>query len=171
MQSSLTRGIASMYQPLIDRAQSTQWPEELRGSAEYTLHNLKVRVCSDPNEAEKLLARIIESGKKLNVSIGSAIIERFELLSMLGRHGEARVFMENAVRENSSDPTLMRYIQSLMQQSEMAARGNSGLGGQSSAGNIADAGGANSSGIWTPDGPSGSSPDSAGGGSKLWVPD
>jgi hypothetical protein len=53
----------------------------------------------------------------------------------------------------------------------MAARGNSGLGGQSAAGNIADAGGANSSGIWTPDGPSGSSPDSAGGGSKLWVPD
>jgi tetratricopeptide (TPR) repeat protein len=171
MQSSLTRGISSMYQPLIDRAQSTQWPEELRGSAEYTLHNLKVRVCSDPNEAEKLLARIIESGKKLNVSIGSAIIERFELLSMLGRHGEARVFMESSVRENSSDPTLMRYIQSLMQQSEMAARGNSGLGGQSAAGNIADAGGANSSGIWTPDGPSGSSPDSAGGGSKLWVPD
>jgi tetratricopeptide (TPR) repeat protein len=169
MQSSLTRGIASMYQPLIDRAQNVQWPEEIKGSAEYTLNNLKVRVCSDPNEAEKLLARIIETGKKLNVSIGSAIIERFELLTMLGRHGEARVFLESSVRENSTDPTLMRYIQSLMQQSEMAARG-SALGAQGQ-GSISDSGAASSSGIWTPDGPGGSSPDSAGGGSKLWVPD
>jgi hypothetical protein len=132
-----------------------------------------VRSSTDPNEAEKLLARIIETGKKLNLSVGSAIVERFELLNMLGRSTEARVFMESSLRENPSDPTLLRYIQALMQQSEMMARGRGGVSGQSAAGisDSANAGGNSTGGIWTPDSQSGPSQDSSGGGSKLWVPD
>ena len=173
MQSSLTRGVSSMYPALIDRAQSMQWPDDLKGSAEYTIYNLRVRSSTDPNEAEKLLARIIETGKKLNLSVGSAIVERFELLNMLGRSTEARVFMESSLRENPSDPTLLRYIQALMQQSEMMARGRGGVSGQSAAGisDSANAGGNSTGGIWTPDSQSGPSQDSSGGGSKLWVPD
>jgi tetratricopeptide (TPR) repeat protein len=174
MQSALTRGVSSMYPALIDRAQSMQWPDELKGSAEYTIYNLRVRAANDPNEAEKLLARIIECGKKLNLSVGGAIIERFELLQMLGRSAEARVFLETSLRENSSDPTLMRYIQALMQQSEMMARNRAGMGGQASSGILSDAGSASAgdsgSGLWTPDSGSGPSQDSSGG-SKLWVPD
>lgn len=175
MQSSLTRGVASMYPALISRAESMQWPDELKGSAEYTIYNLKVRSATDPNEAEKLLARIIESGKKLNLSVGGAIIERFELLQMLGRSAEARVFLETSLRDHSSDPTLMRYIQALMQQSEMAARGRSQMGGPGAVGGISDAASAGSNassgGLWTPDGSDSSSQDSSGGGSKLWIPD
>lgn len=174
MQSSLTRGVGSMYPALIDRAQSTQWPEELKGSAEYTVYNLKARSCSDPNEAEKLLARIIESGKKLNLSVGGAIVERFELLNMLGRSTEARLFMENSLKENPSDPTLLRYIQALMQQSEMMARNRAGMGAPGAVGGISDSGAGqagNGSGIWTPDSGDGPAQDSSGGGSKLWIPD
>jgi thioredoxin-like negative regulator of GroEL len=173
MQSSLTRGVSSMYPALIDRAQSMQWPEELKGSAEYTIYNLRVRSSSDPNEAEKLLARIIETGKKLNLSVGGAIVERFELLNMLGRSTEARVFMESSLRENSSDPTLLRYIQALMQQSEMMARGRGGAGGPGANGGISDVGQSNAgnsgTGLWTPDG--GDGPQDSSGGSKLWIPD
>jgi len=175
MQSALTRGVGSMYPALTSRSQAMQWPEELKDSAEYTVYNLKVRSATDPNEAEKLLARIIESGKKLNLSVGGAIIERFELLQMLGRSAEARVFMETSLRENQSDPTLMRYIQALMQQSEMAARGRASMAGPGAVGGISDAASpgsaANNGGIWTPDSPDGSAQDSSGGGSKLWIPD
>lgn len=173
MQSSLTRGVSSMYPALIERAQSMQWPEEFKGSAEYTIYNLRVRICTDPNEAEKLLARVIESGKKLNLSVGGAIVERFELLQYLGRAAEARVFMESSLRENQSDPTLLRYIQALMQQQEALSR-RAAMGGQASAGGISDVTSAgasgNSSGLWTPDSGDGPSPESSGG-SKLWIPD
>jgi hypothetical protein len=173
MQSSLTRGVSSMYPALIERAQSMQWPEDLKGSAEYTIYNLRVRTCTDPNEAEKLLARVIESGKKLNLSVGGAIVERFELLQYLGRAAEARVFMESSLRENQSDPTLLRYIQALMQQQEMLSR-RAAMGAQGSAGGLSDVASAgqgnSSSGIWTPDSGDGQSPESSGG-SKLWIPD
>ena len=173
MQSSLTRGVSTMYPALIERAQSIQWPEDLKGSAEYTLYNLRVRICTDPNEAEKLLARVIESGKKLNLSVGGAIVERFELLQYLGRAAEARVFMESSLRENQSDPTLLRYIQALMQQQEALSR-RAAMGAQGSAGGISDVASAgangNSSGIWTPDSGDGPSAESSGG-SKLWIPD
>ena len=162
-----------MYPALIERAQSIQWPEDLKGSAEYTLYNLRVRICTDPNEAEKLLARVIESGKKLNLSVGGAIVERFELLQYLGRAAEARVFMESSLRENQSDPTLLRYIQALMQQQEALSR-RAAMGAQGSAGGISDVASAgangNSSGIWTPDSGDGPSAESSGG-SKLWIPD
>ncbi len=173
MQSSLTRGVSSMHPGLIQRAQSMQWPDELKESAEYTLYNLRVRTATDPNEAEKLLVRIIETGKKLNLSVGRAIVERFELLQMLGRQAEARIFMESSLRENPSDPTLLRYIQALMQQSEMMSRGRGGMGAQGPAGSISDAGSGgagNQSGIWTPDSGDGPSSESSGG-SKLWIPD
>ena len=167
MQSALTRGVTSMYSAYIAKAEATQWPEELKLSAEYTLLNLKLRISGDAAEAEKVLARIIEAGKKLGVPVGNAVLERFEILSMLGRQGEARQFLESSLRENPNDPALLRFVQmAMMQQRQMAAR-SGGAGGI-----ISDPTGGNtdpSSGLWTPD--SGNSGPSGSGGSKLWTPD
>jgi hypothetical protein len=179
MQSSLTRGATSMFSALVAKAESVQWPEELKNSADYTTLNIKLRTVSSPEEAEKILARIIEGGKKLQVPIGNAVLERFEILSMLGRQGEARQFLESSLRENPNDPALLRFVQAaMMQQRQMAARAGGMPGAMSGAmsgagGVISDAGGGRtdpSSGLWTPD--SGNSgPSDAAGGSKLWVPD
>ena len=167
MPSPLTRGVTSMDSAYIARAEATQWSEELKLSAEYTLLNLKLRISVDAAEAEKVLASIIEAGKKLGVPVGNAVLERFEILSMLGRQGEARQFLESSLRENPNDPALLRFVQmAMMQQRQMAAR-SGGAGGI-----ISDPTGGNtdpSSGLWTPD--SGNSGPSGSGGSKLWTPD
>jgi tetratricopeptide (TPR) repeat protein len=177
MQSAMTRSVSSMYNTLVARGEAMQWPDEMKLSAEYTVLNLKTRTSSDPTQAANYLARIIEAGKKLNLPVGNAILERFELLNMLERRGEARQFLESSLRENPNDPVLLQFIQmAMMQQQQMAARGRGGVplpGGAS--GSLSDGGaapGSDASGLWTPD--SASSPpqggSSSGGGSKLWIP-
>jgi hypothetical protein len=122
------------------------------------------------------LARIIESGQKLGLPVGNAILERFELLNMLDRRAEARQFLETSLRENPNDPVLLQFIQAAMlQQQRMAARGRGAPAMPSAAGGISDGMAApsseSSSGLWTPDAADGpASGSSAGGGSKLWIP-
>jgi hypothetical protein len=175
MQSALTRSVSSMFGELIRRSEATQWPEDIKLSAEYTTLNLKTRIATDPVEAESLLTRIIESGKKLDLPVGNAILERFELLNMLERRGEARQFLESSLRENPNDPVLLQFIQMAMmqQQQQMAARGRGGMPG-GMGGSIGDAGASPSSepasGLWTPDSAPSQPSGSSGGGSKLWIP-
>jgi hypothetical protein len=177
MQSVLTRGVSTMYRSLVTKAETVAWPEDFQLSAEYTVLNLKTRTVTDPLQAEKLLARIIEVGKQLQIPVGNAVLERFEILNMLDRRTEARHFLESSLRENPNDPVLLQFLQAaMMQQQQMAARGRGGMpldaaipGAPSSP---MASGGSGSSGLWTPDAPqspsSGASP--AGGGSKLWIP-
>jgi len=181
MQSVLARSVTTMYRSLVEKSDTIAWPEDFRLSAEYTTLNLKTRTVTDPAEADKLLLRIIETGKLLQLPVGNAILERFEILNMLERRTEARQFLETSLRENPNDPVLLQFLQAaMMQQQQMAARrsgmpggpgmpGGSGLPG---AGSVAPAGGGTtSSGIWTPDGPSQPSPSApVSGGSKLWIP-
>jgi hypothetical protein len=177
MQSVLARGVSTMYQPLVTKAETVTWPPEFQVSAEYTILNLKTRIVTDPAEAEKLLARIIENGKKLQLPVGNAILERFEILNMLDRRAEARQFLESSLRENPNDPVLLQFLQAaMMQQQQMAARSRGGMPidpAMAGPGAVAAGGsGTTSSGIWTPDGPSQPSPSAPaqGGGSKLWIP-
>jgi tetratricopeptide (TPR) repeat protein len=172
MQSSLTRSVQSMFQALIAKAEGMEWPEETKLSAEYTILNLKTRTATDPAQAEVLLARIIETGKKLSLPVGNAILERFELLNMLERRTEARHFLESSLRENPNDPVLLQFLQmAMMQQQQMAARGRGGMP-EGAGGAISDLSpsSAPASGLWTPDAPSQPAPSSPGGGSKLWIP-
>ncbi|MCU0706898.1 MAG: hypothetical protein MUF23_01260 [Pirellula sp.] len=178
MQSVLARSVSTMYRPLVTRAETIQWPDELKLSAEYTILNLKTRVVSDPSEADRLLARVIETGKQLGLPVGNAILERFEILNMLERRAEARQFLESSLRENPNDPVLLQFLQAaMMQQQQMAARARGGMppGAMppgAATGSIADtptAGNASQSGLWTPDSAGQAAP-SSGGGSKLWIP-
>jgi tetratricopeptide (TPR) repeat protein len=173
MQSAMTRTVTSMFSVLVARAETMAWPEDMKLSADYTVLNLKTRVATDPDKAEVYLARIIETGKKLNLPVGNAILERFELLNMLDRRAEARQFLESSLRENPNDPVLLQFIQmAMMQQQQMAARGRPGPGAVGSLSDRTGGGNAESpSGLWTPDsaGPADSDP-AAGGGSKLWIP-
>lgn len=176
MQSAMSRGVTSIYPNLIAAGDAMAWPEEMKLSADYTLLNLKVQLSSDPNQAIQYLARIIESGQKLGLPVGNAILERFELLNMLDRRAEARQFLETSLRENPNDPVLLQFIQAAMlQQQQMAARGRGapampGAGGAISDG-IAAPSSESSSGLWTPDAADGpASGGSSGGGSKLWIP-
>ncbi|MBM3964246.1 MAG: hypothetical protein FJ308_04155 [Planctomycetes bacterium] len=175
MQSALTRSVSSMFGELIRRSEATAWPEDIKLSAEYTTLNLKTRIATDPVEAESLLIRIIDAGKKLNLPVGNAILERFELLNMLERRGEARQFLESSLRENPNDPVLLQFIQMAMmqQQQQMAARGRGGMP-RGMGGSIGDAGVSPSSepasGLWTPDSAPSQPSGSSGGGSKLWIP-
>ncbi len=166
MQSALTRAVNSMFESLVAKGESMQWPEDTQLSAEYTILNLKTRTSTDPIQAEGLLARVIEVGKKLQLPVGNAILERFELLNMLERRTEARQFLESSLRENPNDPVLLQFIQmAMMQQQQMAGRGPAAgsISGGSPAAAAAPAGG-----IWTPDA---AEPASGGsGGSKLWIP-
>jgi tetratricopeptide (TPR) repeat protein len=181
MQSVLAHSVTTMYRTLVAKSETMSWPSDFQTSAEYTVLNLKTRTVSDPVEAEKLLARIIEAGKKLNVSVGNAILERFEILNMLDRRTEARQFLESSLRENPNDPVLLQFLQAaMMQQQQMAARARSampmgtGMPGAEipGPGGVAAAGGTTASGLWTPDGPSQPSPSdpASSGGSKLWIP-
>lgn len=174
MQSVLARSVSTMYRPLVAKSETVSWPEDFKLSAEYTVLNLKSRLVSDPLEAEKLLARIIDAGKQLQLPVGNAILERFELLNMLDRRAEARQFLESSLRENPNDPVLLQFLQAaMMQQQQMAARSrgmamDSGMPMASPA----SSGGTTSSGLWTPDAPASPAPNSnpSGGGSKLWIP-
>jgi hypothetical protein len=175
MQSVLARSVTSMYRTLVSKAETVSWPSEFQTSAEYTVLNLKTRTVADPVEAEKLLARIIDAGKKLNVSVGNAILERFEILNMLDRRTEARQFLESSLRENPNDPVLLQFLQAaMMQQQQMAARARAAMPGGDipGPGGVAAAGGTTASGLWTPDAPSQPSPSApaSSSGSKLWIP-
>ena len=172
MQSALSRGVASVYENLAQCSEQMQWPEEFKLSAEYTQLNLKTRAISDPNDAERLLKRIVELGKQLQVPIGNAVLERVEVLNMLGRSAESRQFLEQSLRENPNDPVLLQFMQMAMmrQQQAMRSRGGVSVGG----GAVPASGAPAPSGLWTPDQAAEPHPSSgstsSGGGSKLWIP-
>lgn len=168
MQSSLQRGVTSMYENLVQRSEQMQWPEESRLSAEYTQLNLKTRTTTDPLEAESLLRRIVEAGKELGVPIGNAVLERVEVLNMLGRQGESRQFLEQSLRENPNDPVLLQFVQMAMMRQQQAQRGRGGRPEAAVAASSSPA-----SGIWTPgqaEEPQSNAGSGSGGGSKLWIP-
>ena len=168
MQSAMTRGVTSVYENLVQRSEQMPWPDEFKLSAEYTQLNLKTRFTSDPAEAESLLRRIVEAGKELGVPIGNAVLERVEVLNMLGRSGESRQFLEQSLRDNPNDPVLLQFIQMAMARQQQAQRGR---GGRPEAAMTSSA--APSSGLWTPgqsDEPQSSAGSGSGGGSKLWIP-
>ena len=168
MQSSLQRGVTSIYENLVQRSEQMQWPEESRLSAEYTKLNLKTRTTTDPLEAESLLRRIVEAGKELGVPIGNAVLERVEVLNMLGRQGESRQFLEQSLRENPNDPVLLQFVQMAMMRQQQAQRGRGGRPEASIAASSSPA-----SGIWTPgqsEEPQSNAESGSGGGSKLWIP-
>ncbi len=168
MQSSLQRGVTSMYENLVQRSEQMQWPEESRLSAEYTQLNLKTRTTTDPLEAESLLRRIVEAGKELGVPIGNAVLERVEVLNMLGRQGESRQFLEQSLRENPNDPVLLQFVQMAMMRQQQAQRARGGRPEAAVAASSSPA-----SGIWTPgqsEEPQSNAGSSSGGGSKLWIP-
>ena len=168
MQSSLQRGVTSMYENLVQRSEQMQWPEESRLSAEYTQLNLKTRTTTDPLEAESLLRRIVEAGKELGVPIGNAVLERVEVLNMLGRQGESRQFLEQSLRENPNDPVLLQFVQMAMMRQQQAQRARGGRPEASVAASSSPA-----SGIWTPgqsEEPQANAESGSGGGSKLWIP-
>ena len=164
MQSALSRGVTSIFDSLAQRSEQMQWPEEFKVSAEYTQLNLRTRTVTDPNDAEKLLKRIVELGKQLEVPIGNAVLERVEVLNMLGRNTESRQFLEQSLRENPNDPVLLQFMQMAMMRQQQAMRARGGEMASSQAA---------SSGLWTPgqsDEPQQSAGGGAGGGSKLWIP-
>lgn len=164
MQSALSRGVTSIFDSLAQRSEQMQWPEEFKVSAEYTQLNLRTRTVTDPNDAEKLLKRIVELGKQLEVPIGNAVLERVEVLNMLGRNTESRQFLEQSLRENPNDPVLLQFMQMAMMRQQQAMRARGGEVATSQAA---------SSGLWTPgqsDEPQQSAGGGSGGGSKLWIP-
>ncbi|MCY2979459.1 MAG: hypothetical protein NTU79_12415 [Planctomycetota bacterium] len=164
MQSALSRGVTSIFESLAQRSEQMQWPEEFKVSAEYTQLNLRTRTVTDPNDAEKLLKRIVELGKQLEVPIGNAVLERVEVLNMLGRNTESRQFLEQSLRENPNDPVLLQFMQMAMMRQQQAMRARGGEVASSQAA---------SSGLWTPgqsDEPQQSAGGGSGGGSKLWIP-
>jgi len=164
MQSALSRGVTSIFESLAKRSEQMQWPEEFKVSAEYTQLNLKTRIVTDPNDAEKLLKRIVELGKQLEVPIGNAVLERVEVLNMLGRNTESRQFLEQSLRENPNDPVLLQFMQMAMMRQQQAMRARGGEVASSQAA---------SSGLWTPGQtaePQQSAGSGSGGGSKLWIP-
>jgi len=167
MQSALTRGVSSVYDNLARRSEQMQWPEEFKLSAEYTQLNLKTRTTNDPNDAEQLLKRIVELGKQLEVPIGNAVLERVEVLNMLGRTTESRQFLEQSLRDNPNDPVLLQFVQMAMMRHQQALRARGGAGAVSPSS-------APSSGLWTPgqseEPQTGSGAGGSGGGSKLWIP-
>ena len=167
MQSALQRGVTSIYENLVQRSQQMQWPDEAKLSAEYTQLNLMTRTTSDPAEAESLLRRIVDAGKMLGIPIGNAVLERVEVLNMLGRSGESRQFLEQSLRENPNDPVLLQFVQMAMQRQQQAQRAR---GGRPEA--AISASSAPASGIWTPgqtEEPQSNASGSSGG-SKLWIP-
>jgi hypothetical protein len=167
MQSALTRGVNSIYEDLARRSEQMQWPEEFKLSAQYTELNLKTRITTDPNEAESLLRQIVELGKQLEVPIGNAVLERVEVLNMLGRSAESRQFLEQSLRDNPNDPVLLQFVQMAMMRQQQAMRSRGGSQADISPSS------ASSAGIWTPgqsDEPSSNSGSGSGGGSKLWIP-
>ena len=164
----MTRGVTSVYENLVQRSEQMQWPDEFKLSAEYTQLNLKTRITSDPAEAESLLRRIVEAGKELGVPIGNAVLERVEVLNMLGRSGESRQFLEQSLRDNPNDPVLLQFIQMAMMRQQQAQRAR---GGRPEAAIASSA--APSAGLWTPgqsEEPQAGAGSSAAGGSKLWIP-
>jgi len=164
MQSALSRGVTSIFDSLAQRSEQMQWPEEFKVSAEYTQLNLRTRTVTDPNDAEKLLKRIVELGKQLEVPIGNAVLERVEVLNMLGRNTESRQFLEQSLRENPNDPVLLQFMQMAMMRQQQAMRARGGEVASSQAA---------SSGLWTPGQsaePEQSAGGGSGGGSKLWIP-
>lgn len=166
MQSALSRGVNSIFDSLVARCEQTDWPEEMKLSAEYTQLNLKTRTTSDPEEAEGLLKRIVEVGKTIGLSVGNAILERVEVLNMLGRGAEGRQYLEKSLRENPNDPVLLQFVQMAMMRQQQAMRGRGAPAGDPSLGSSASAGG-----IWTPGQSAEPSEGAAsGGGSKLWIP-
>lgn len=168
MQSALTRGVSSIFENLVQCSKNMQWPEEFKASAEYTQLNLQTRTATDPAEVEALLKRIVLLGKDLGVPIGNAVLERVEVLNMLGRSGESRQFLEQSLRENPNDPVLLQFVQMAMMRQEQAMRAR---GGRPEA--AISPSSASSSGIWTPgqsEAPAASAEGSSGGGSKLWIP-
>jgi hypothetical protein len=168
MQSSLTRGVSSMFEDLSERSASMQWPDEFKLSAEYTQLNLKTRTVTDPLDAEKLLKRIVELGKQLQVPIGNAVLERVEVLNMLGRSSESRQFLEESLRDNPNDPVLLQFVQMAMMRHQQALRARGAAPGSVSPSS------APASGLWTPgqsaEPQSNVAGNSGGGGSKLWIP-
>ena len=168
MQSALTRGVTSIYENLIQKSEQIQWPDEFKLSAEYTQLNLKSRITSDPTEAESLLRRIVEAGKELGVPIGNAVLERVEVLNMLGRSAESRQFLEQSLRDNPNDPVLLQFIQMAMMRQQQAQRARGGRPEAAIASSSAP-----SSGLWTPgqsEEPQAGAGSNAAGGSKLWIP-
>ncbi len=168
MQSAMTRGVTSIFENLVQRSQQMEWPAEFKLSAKYTQLNLQTRITTDPLEAEALLRQIVETGKELNVPIGNAVLERVEVLNMLGRNGEARQFLEQSLRENPNDPVLLQFVQMAMMRQQQAQRSR---GGRPEASISASS--APSSGLWTPgqsEEPQSSAGSGSGGGSKLWIP-
>jgi len=164
MQSALSRGVTSIFESLAQRSEQMQWPEELKVSAEYTQLNLRTRTVTDPEDAEKLLKRIVELGKQLQVPIGNAVLERVEVLNMLGKSAESRQFLEQSLRENPNDPVLLQFMQMAMMRQQQAMRARGGEVASSQAA---------SSGLWTPGQsaePQQGAGGGSGGGSKLWIP-
>jgi hypothetical protein len=167
MQSALSHGVASLTEALVERSEQVQWPDDIKDSADYTLLNLKAQLTNDPNVAEKLLLKIAEASKKVGVPMGNAVLERIEILSSLGRGAEARMYLEQSLRDNPEDPALLQFVQmAMMREQQMRARGGA-MPGQPGVGGVSPSSGS-SSGIWTPGQPA-SAPEEKGE-SKLWIP-
>lgn len=167
MQSALSRGVSSLSEALVERSEQMQWPDEVKDSAEYTVLNLKAQLTNDPNEAEKLLRKIAEAAKKIGVPIGNAVLERVEILSSMGRGTEARMYLEQSLRENPEDPALLQFVQlAMMREQQMRARG--GAMPSQPGGAAVSPSSVPASGIWTP-GQAAAAPEEKGE-SKLWIP-
>lgn len=166
MQSALSRNVTSVFDKLAEKSEQIPWPAEFGPSAEYTQLNLRTRTTTDPVAAESLLKRIVELGKQLGVPIGNAVLERVEVLNMLGRSVESRQFLEQSLRENPNDPVLLQFVQMAMMRQEQAMRARGGAPAVAASSSSA-------SGLWTPgqsEQPQSNAPSSSGGGSKLWIP-
>jgi tetratricopeptide (TPR) repeat protein len=169
MQSAMVRNVSSVFVVLAEKSAQTQWPDDLKDSAHYTELNLRARSTTDPNVAESILRQIVESGKKLGVPVGNAVLERVEVLNMLGRSAESRQYLEQSLRDNPEDPVLLQFIQMAMMRQEQMMRARGGAPAAKVTPSSAP-----SSGLWTPgqDAAPVAQPqsNSGGGGSKLWIP-
>lgn len=173
MQSAMTRNVQGAYADYVAKSKAIQWDDELKGAAEYTTLNMEVRVTRNLETVAELLEKIYESGKKIGVPVGNAVLERVEVLNHLRRDNDAMVFLQKAFREVPNDPYLRQYMEMVryqMQQQQMQ-RGEVNLeGALLRHGNEKTSAG----GLWTPDQPSpppaSASEDAPSSGSKLWLP-
>jgi tetratricopeptide (TPR) repeat protein len=173
-QSALQRGVRVAMSKLADRIAATQWPDEMFISADYTRLSLLARIERDPEKADVILMQLIEKGKAMKFSIGSAVLERCRVLNMLGRSQEAGEFFLKTYRENPNDPVLTEYFQMMVMrqaQSDPKYRDelSQALSDRSAAPSKA-ATPASGSKLWTPDQGSASESAPQGSGSGLWIP-
>ncbi len=178
MQSALTRNVRGAYQSLIEKHKQVEWSDDLKNAADYTALNMQLRLIKSPDEAVDLLEQIYETGKRLKMVVGQAVLERFELLCRMGRTQEAQLFLQKAISECPQDPVINEFLNAALYQMQRSQAG----GGPAAAGdNLSSAllrhrvgqqapAEERSSGLWTPDSPQPAASAGNESGSKLWLP-